>query len=139
MELGNLLFNKGNNNQQYECPEYIIALLNYLDDEIQRVMWNITQKEFDSPFSNTANSFKTNKFEVKAFNWNEDYAQPYNFIYYVDKTKSNLDDVKISWYKYLDRDTTINQELDSSVVIDIFNECLESIRELEPDYYKYSK
>ena len=131
MELGNLLFNKGNNNQRYECPEYVIALLNYLDKEIQRVMWNNTQKDFDSPFDNTANTFKTKKFKVQAFNWNEDYAQPYNFIYYVDKTKSNLDDVKISWYKYLGRDTTINQELDSNVVIDMFNDCLQSIRELE--------
>lgn len=131
MEIGNLLFNKGNSNQRYECPEYIIALLDYLDKEIQRVMWNTTQKNFDSPFDNTANSFKTDKFEVHAFNWNDDYAQPYNFIYYVNKSKSNLDDVKISWYKYLGRDTTINQELDSNVVIDIFNDCLKSIREKE--------
>ena len=134
MELGNLLFNKGNNNQRYECPEYVIALLNYLDKEIQRVMWNNTQKDFDSPFDNTANTFETKKFKVQAFNWNDDYAQPYNFIYYVDKNKSNIDDIKISWYKYLGRDTTINQELDSSVIIDMFDDCLQSIRELEYVY-----
>ena len=125
MELGNLIFNKSNSNQRYECPEYIVALLSYLDEEIKRVVWNNTQKEFDSPFDNTANSFKTDKFEVKAYNWNDKNAQPYNFKY---------KDIEISWYKYLGRDTTINEEYDYSVIVDMFNDCLESIRKLENKY-----
>ena len=40
MELGNLMFNT-NKNQQYECPRWIVALLNELDNQLHRVMWNI--------------------------------------------------------------------------------------------------
>ena len=57
LELGNLAFNH-NDNQEFDCPDYVVALLDYLDKELSRVMWNINQKEYDSPFENTANRFK---------------------------------------------------------------------------------
>lgn len=130
IEIGNIMFNE-NNIQKYKCPEWIIALLDYLDNELDRVMWNINQKKFDSPFDNTANTFETNVFKVQAYDWNDEVNQQYNFIYYVDKSKANIDDIKISWYKYLGRDTTINEDLDASIIIDMFNNCLQSIREYE--------
>ena len=46
-------------------------------------MWNINQKEYDSPFENTANKFKNDVFEVQAYSWNEDNPTSYNFKYYV--------------------------------------------------------
>lgn len=39
MELGNLMFNT-NQNQQYDCPHYIIALLKEIDNQLSRIMWN---------------------------------------------------------------------------------------------------
>lgn len=121
MELGNLMFNT-NKNQQYECPRWIVALLKELDNQLDRVMWNNTQKEYPSPFENTANSFKNDVFEVQAYNWSEDIEQPYNF---------KCGDIEISWYKYLGRDTTINDEYEPQVIIDMFNKCLQSILDMD--------
>ncbi len=38
-----------------DCPEYIIALLFYIEEELDRIMWNIHQEEYDSPFRNSGN------------------------------------------------------------------------------------
>lgn len=121
MELGNIIFNT-NKNQQYDCPRWIVALLNELDNQLDRVMWNNTQKEYSSPFENTSNSFKNNVFEVQAYDWNDDVEQPYNF---------KCDDIEISWYKYLGRDTTINGEYEPQKIIDMFNKCLQSILDMD--------
>lgn len=121
MELGNLMFNT-NKNQQYECPRWIVALLKELDNQLDRVMWNNTQKEYPSPFENTANSFKNDVFEVQAYDWNEDVEQPYNF---------KCNDIEISWYKYLGRDTTINGEYEPQKIINMFNKCLQSILDMD--------
>ena len=56
LELGNIAFNT-NVKYYYDCPEYVIALLRELDNQLCRIMWNINQEEYDSPFSNTANSY----------------------------------------------------------------------------------
>lgn len=130
LELGNIMFNT-NVNQQYKCPNYIIALLREIDRQLDRIMWNIEQEDFDSPFGNTGNSFRLGNFEIHAYNWNDDESQEYNFIYKVDKNKANMPDLKISWYKYLGRDTTINQELDSSVMIDIFDDIIDQLHKYE--------
>lgn len=124
LELGNIIFNT-NKNQQYNCPRWIVALLNELDDQLDRVMWNIHQEEYQSPFENTANSFKNDVFQVQAYDWNDDVEQPYNF---------KCDDIEISWYKYLGRDTTINGEYEPQKIIDMFNKCLQSILDMDVKY-----
>lgn len=124
LELGNIMFNT-NKNQQYDCPRWVVALLNELDDQLDRVMWNIHQEEYHSPFENTANSFKNDVFEVQAYSWNEDIEQSYNF---------KCDDIEISWYKYLGRDTTINGEYEPQKIIDMFNKCLNSILDMDVKY-----
>ena len=121
LELGNMAFNP-NTNQDFECEEFIVALLRELDRSLSRAMWNIHQKEYESPFNNTGNSFKNDVFEVQAYNWNDEISQDYNF-----KWK----DVKISWYKYLGRDTTINALISTYEAKEMFNECLESIKKME--------
>ena len=124
LELGNIIFNT-NKNQQYNCPRWIVALLNELDDQLARVMWNRHQEKYDSPFENTANSFKNDVFEVQAYSWNDEVEQPYNF---------KCDDIEISWYKYLGRDTTINGEYEPQKIIDMFNKCLNSILDMDVKY-----
>lgn len=135
MELGNLMFNK-NANQRFECPTYIIALLDYISEELKRIHYNIDQVEYNSPFENTAEHFILGNFEIHAYNWEGNIAQEYNFIYKVDKTKSNIDDIKISWYKYLGRDTTVNQDLNSDIYVDMFNDILEQLLKYEKDELK---
>lgn len=124
LELGNIMFNT-NKNQQYDCPRWVVALLNELDDQLDRVMWNIHQEEYHSPFENTANSFKNDIFEVQAYSWDDEVHQPYNF---------KCDDIEISWYKYLGRDTTINGEYEPQKIIDMFNKCLNSILDMDVKY-----
>ena len=135
LELGNLMFNT-NVNQSYECPNYIIGLLREIDRVLNRVMYNINQEDYNSPFDNTGNSFKNDVFEVQAYSWDDEVQQEYNFLYPVDKTKANMSDLKISWYKYLGRDTTINQEIDSNVMVDIFNNCIQSLLQMEDNWLK---
>jgi hypothetical protein len=132
LELGNMAFNT-NANQLYNCPEYIVALLKMIDSELQRIMYNIHQEPYDSPFKNTGNRFALGNFEIEAYSWNDDYDQEYNFIYKVDKTRANRNDIKISWYKYLGRDTTINQELDSSILIHMFDDVMRQLRNYEEE------
>ena len=121
LELGNMMFNT-NVNQNFNCSDWIVALLRDLDRTLCRVMWNINQEEYDSPFANTANTFKNDVFEVQAYNWNDEVEQPYNF---------KCGDIEISWYKYLGRDTTINNEFDNAYIIEMFNKCKLSLLEYE--------
>lgn len=119
MELGNLMFNT-NKNQIYYCPNWIIAMLREIQRKLDIVMWNKYQEEYESPFCNTGNEFKNDVFEVQAYSWNDEVEQQYNF---------KCDDVEISWYKYLGRDTTINDNFDEKHIIEIFNKCIESLEE----------
>ena len=123
MELGNLMFNT-NKNQSYECPRYVGALLEALDNMLCIKMWNKYQEEYSSPFGNTGNKFKNSVFEVEAYSWDDEYEQPYNF-----KWK----DIEISWYKYLGRDTTINKKITPEEAVKMFNECIESLEYIEED------
>lgn len=119
MELGNFMFNT-NQNQQYDCPRYIIALLKEIDNQLSRIMWNKNHKKYESPFDNTENKFFNKVFQVQAYEWNEDIEQQFNFKY---------KDIKISWYKYLGRDTTINKEITPEEAADMFNDCIDSLKE----------
>ena len=119
MELGNFMFNT-NQNQQYDCPNYIIALLKEIDNQLLRIMWNKNHKEYESPFGNTGNKFFNKVFQVQAYEWNEDIEQQFNFKY---------KDIKSSWYKYLGRDTTINKEITPEEAADMFNDCIDSLKE----------
>ena len=71
LELGNIMFNT-NVNQIYNCPNYIEAFLNTIKEFLNIKMWNKYQKEYDSPFDNTGNSYKNDTFEVEAYSWDDD-------------------------------------------------------------------
>ena len=48
-EIGQALFGQPYN--EYDCSELCIAALMSINDELERVMWNLDQKEYESPFS----------------------------------------------------------------------------------------
>lgn len=118
-ELGHAIF-YSNNVKKYNCEKYLVALLRDIARELERVMWNRTQKEYANPFENSGNvdGFKNDIFEVHAFDWNEDSDQQYNFKY---------KDVEISWYKYLGRDVSINREISPEYAIRMYNNCIKSL------------
>lgn len=136
LELGNIMFNT-NKNQRYECPEFVIALLRDIERELKLTMFAITHEDYDSPFDNTGNSFKELKdiFEVQAYNWNEENLTDYNFIFNCGNDKF----IKISWYKYLGRDTTININLHSeqeeinqyltNLIVDCYNKTINALKQ----------
>jgi len=115
-ELGQALF--GQPTQEYGCPGYIYSHLSTIRDELDRVMWNIHQVEYDSPFGNTGNKYKNDVFEVCAYSWDDDVEQPYNFKY---------KDIEISWYKYLGRGMSMNRSVDPVEAADMLNDCIESL------------
>ena len=121
LELGNLMFNP-NTNQMHICPAYIVALLKDLRTQLDICMRNKKRELYDNPFDNTGNSFKNDVFEVQAYNWNDDIHQDYNFKW---------QNVEISWYKYLGRDTTINKHLTEKEARVMYDACLASIRAME--------
>lgn len=124
LELGNIMFNT-NKNQSYECPQYIIALLRDINRVLNRMMWNNTQKEYDSPFENTGNTFKCSVFEVQAYSWDDSIEQEYNF---------KFNDIKISWYKYLGRDTTINKQITPERAIEMYDKCIKKLNKMDKYY-----
>ena len=65
--------------QWVNVPNYVQAAFTKIDEQLSRVMWNIYQKEYDSPFSNTGEKFKNDVFEVEAYSWDDEYNQEYNF------------------------------------------------------------
>lgn len=116
-ELGQAVF--GQPFKEYGVPNAMDAFLESIRADLDNVMWNKHQKEYDSPFGNTGNSFKNDVFEVQAYSWDEDTEQPYNF-----KWK----DLEISWYKYLGRGMSMNQEFNLVKATQMLEECLASIR-----------
>lgn len=115
-----------------DCPEYIVALLFYIEEELDRIMRNIHQEEYDSPFRNSGNvkGFKTDVFEVHAYDWGDE-PQPFNFKY---------GDIEISWYKHLRRGTVCNRQITPKEAVKMFNDCMNSLSDYEdihdPDPYR---
>jgi len=123
LELGNLMFNT-NKNQVYNCPDYVVALLSDINRKLKIVAWNVDHKDFDSPFENTGNRWANDVFEVQAYSWNDDEEQQYNF---------KCGDIEISWYKYLGRDTTINNEYSEKEIIKMYNKCMKSLNKIDKE------
>ena len=126
LELGNIIFNN-NTNQCYTCPDYVVALLRDIQRQLSIIMWNINQKEYDNPFENTGASYKNDTFKVQAYNWDDEINQPYNFYY----KNNNNQEIKISWYKYLGRDTTVNALFSNDVFIQMYQDCIKSLQTIE--------
>jgi len=112
-ELGQALF--GQPYQFLECPgkvEDALIALQYI--------WDITRKE-PNPFSNTGERFNGNLFQAHAYSWDEEEEQEFNFKWH---------DVRISWYKYLGRSTTISRSMHDSEITEMLKDCIKEILDL---------
>lgn len=123
IELGQIVFWE-DRVKQYDCPEYLTALLKGIDERLCVLMWNINQEEYDSPFDNSGNveGFKNDVFEVHAFSWDEDYKQQFNF---------KCRDFEVSWYKYLGRGMTMNKKITPDEAVKIFDKCIKSLEKMD--------
>ncbi len=123
-ELGQMAF--GQPWKRFEASELLIAALEYLREEIARVYWNNVQHKILDPFGNTGGSYETKVFRVEAYSWDEDERQPFNF---------KCGPIKISWYKYLGRGTSVNKELSPAEINEMLEKCLKSVRKDEKESF----
>lgn len=105
---------------RYDDARFIMAALNQIKTELDRVYFNKYQKEMPSPFENTGVSYDNNVFSVHAYDW-DDNERP-NFIY---------KDLKVWWYKHVDRGTyaECGHKLTAEDVNQMIIECCTSIKE----------
>ena len=105
-------------------------------EEWLRVTWNVYQKDLDNenPFQNTGNvdGFKTDAFEVHAYDWSwdndDDYKpQPFNFKWR---------DLKITWYKWFGRGIATNRPITHDEMALMLEECVDSLRKWENENAK---
>ncbi|MNU36368.1 hypothetical protein D3C71_249830 [compost metagenome] len=121
-ELGQAVF--GQPHQEHAVPDIMLAALTMVSDELSRVMWNIHQETYDTPFSNTGNEFKNDVFHAVAYSWGDD-EQPYNFAW---------KDLRISWYKRLIRGCSSNIPVTPDLAAQCLEECLASILRMEEEH-----
>ena len=76
----------------YDDTWFLQAALDKIKAELDRINFNIHQKEMPSPFENTGVIYSNDTFTVRAYNWNENELP--NFEY---------KDLKVWWYKHCDR------------------------------------
>jgi len=120
-EIGQAVF--GQPYKEYAVPIIWHAALSFLDEELRRVMWNIYQEEYDSPFVNTGASFNGCKeFLVNAYSWDSEEEQPFNFKWR---------DIEISWYKYLGRGMSSNIPLTAELASEMLEDCIRAVEEFE--------
>lgn len=121
-EIGQALF--GQPSQSYAVPQIMEAVLNYISYRLDTVMWNIHQKEYWGPFSNTGNSFKNDVFEAIAYSWGE-AEQPYNFAWR---------DLRISWYKNAWRGLSANMAITPQLASECLEDCIRSLDRMDDEH-----
>jgi hypothetical protein len=120
LELGQIMF--GNPVGEYECPEYVEALLSHIFEEIDRVYWNIHQETWEEESTPGIPGIK-----VRPYCWDEDSKE-------ASKPNFKFESVEIRWYKHRGRGMTVNVNKSYKQWIDWFDRCLKVIRKYEPKF-----
>lgn len=121
-ELGQAVF--GQPYKEFAGSELLEAALHSISNELERAFWNISQKEYDSPFYNTGNQFDCATFSAHAYSWGDD-DQPWNFKW---------QDVEISWYKHCGRGLSVNQDIKPDRISEMLDDCLRAVRDYEKQH-----
>lgn len=121
-ELGQMCF--GQPWQKHEGSELLEAALIAISSELERVMCNLHQEEYSSPFNNTGNQFECDTFKAHAYSWSDD-EQPWNFKWR---------DVEISWYKWCGRGLSTKQPMSPDIISEMLNDCLAAVRRYETEH-----
>ena len=110
-------------------PQYIQAFLDKIEHELDRIMWNINQEEYDSPFRNSGNvdGFVCDTFEAHAYEWDYDNEPTYDYNF-------KYKDIEITWYKHSGRGTCINRYITPDEAITMLNDCLGALLRYEQEH-----
>lgn len=116
--------------KSYNCPEFVYAGLKLLEEEIERVEWNIRQKSFEAPTHNNGGFYKTDIFEMRAYYWGECICdnQDNSTDCPVHLPNFVCEDFELIWYKYLGRGMEMNKNISANDFFVLIDKCLESIR-----------
>ena len=114
-ELGQMAF--GQPHQQFKVSPIVDAALGFIRERLEVALWNVHQREKQTPFANAGETFTTDVFDAQAYSWADD-AQPYNFKWGA---------VEISWYKYLGRGMSANMKITPEMAEKMLIECVASI------------
>ena len=107
-------------------PNVVESVLHAIDDELRRYHWNKNQKELESPFSNTGNSFVTDTFQVEAYNWGE----PEHWW------KSKYNNYEAAWDKHLGRGFEYKMVDDTPLTLEFLEEMMMACFKAIDTYYK---
>lgn len=110
----------------FTLPSYVCALLEGIESELDRIMWNINQEEYASPFRNTGNEFVCDTFEAHAYYWGDEERL-------IERPNFKCGDIEISWYKHLGRGDTINRPITPEEAIRMYNKCMYALHKYEKE------
>lgn len=116
---------KSSMNRSY-FPQVVESALHTIDNELRRCHWNKNQQELNSPFDNTGNTFKTDVFEVEAYNWG-DPEHWWNFKY---------KNFEAAWYKHLSRGFEYKMVDDEPLTLEFLEEMIEECCKAIEKHYK---
>jgi len=139
----------------YNTPDWFIALLSYLGDEIWRVTHNLEIEGHRgdgifgiNPSENYGEDFINNTFEMRAYTWTDCICGdlcilsiPINPIRINKRLclteciscipNFRYKNFEVRWYKYLGRATIMNKDITPEEGVEIFNTCLKSLWDME--------
>lgn len=108
-------------NREYEL---LIAVLDRIAREYERLYWNKYQEPAASPFLNAGEEYKNDVFAVNAYDWTEesDEAPIPNFNY-------KNGEFRLTWYKHSHRDLTCKteQRLTPDYLATMLEDCLSAM------------
>lgn len=124
-ELGQAFF--GNAFSEYDCPDFIEAGLMLLEKELQRIMWNINQKRFESAISG-GDDYVCPVFEIHPYFWGDEEEE---------KIKPNFKcgDFEIRWCKHMGRGMSMNKPINEKEFFFI-GKCLNYLREVDRNKFE---
>ncbi len=123
LELGQMMF--GNPTGEFETPRYADALIEALLCEMERVYWNINQKEW-----NRHDDPKLDGVKFRPYCWDEDSDE----TLLPNLTLDNLPQ-EIRWYKYPHRGQTCTINFNEKEWIEWFNIAFDVIRKNDTELY----
>ena len=104
------------------------ACIRRINDEMERVMWNVCQEEYNSPIYNYGGQFHTAKFKIRSYDWNWDFDESTDAL---PEPNFEWRDYKLWWYKHLGRGDYANREISNDELAEMCRECRDEVARIE--------
>lgn len=97
-----------------------MAAADLIEHELSRLYYNKTQKEYESPFQNTAAVYSNPYITIKAYDWSEE-----------NKINLKTDIVQLAWYKHSHRGLVVYVKdgwIPEKAIAEMLYEAIKSIK-----------